>query len=201
MLLGTSPATFLWIFIILFLSVCVCVHSSTIIAKLFAGLNMKETYSMNLTGTNLTEDARETYSRHVQIYILFTLATLALIGNSAVIVQLCRKRLREKCFSNINFLILQLAISDTLVALFCLLADGAWKATYQWLAGDFMCKLVKYMQMFALYASTYIIVTIGMDRCIAIRFTLTRFDHKRVVKTMSLCAWTVAGICSLPQVK
>jgi gonadotropin-releasing hormone receptor len=149
---------------------------------------------------NLTEDDTEKSSRHVQVYVLFALSILAMLGNSAVMVQLCRKRLREKSFSNINFLILQLAVSDTLVALFCLFADGAWKATYQWLAGDFMCKFVKYMQMFALYSSTYIIVTIGLDRCIAIRCTLTRFDHKRVVKVMSALAWCLAGLCSLPQV-
>ncbi|OQV20659.1 putative Gonadotropin-releasing hormone receptor [Hypsibius exemplaris] len=160
---------------------------------------MTDQYLVNMTAANLIEDARETYSRQGQIYVLFFLASLAMIGNSCVIVQLCRKRLRERSFSNINFLILQLAISDLSVALFCLLADGIWKLTYHWHAGDFMCKGVKYLQMFSLYTSTYIIVTISLDRCIKIRFALTRFDHKRVVKTMSVCAWIMAGICSLPQ--
>ncbi|XP_055357976.1 putative gonadotropin-releasing hormone II receptor [Paramacrobiotus metropolitanus] len=150
--------------------------------------------------SSLAEDSAERSSRQVQIYVLFTLAGLAAVGNVAIMSALCRKRHKSRSFSNINFLILQLAISDTLVAAFCLLADGIWKSTYQWLAGDFMCKFVKYMQMFALYTSTFIIVTIGVDRCVAIRCAITRFDHQRLVRYLSTAAWISAGFCSLPQI-
>ena len=149
-----------------------------------------------------SEDAGEMAIRKIQIHVLFSLAFLAVMGNSAVIFTLIRKRIHGRSFNNIDHLILQLSISDLLVGFFCLGADGAWKYTYWWLAGNAACKFVKFMQMFALYCSTYTIVTIAIDRCIAVRSTcgLTRTGHRQVVKIMSLCAWTMALFCSLPQV-
>lgn len=154
----------------------------------------------NNSNVSLEEDTAERASRQVQVYVLLTLSILAILANTCIITALCRKRYKAKSFSNINFLILQLAVSDILVAAFCLLADGVWKFTYQWLAGDFMCKFVKYIQMFALYTSTFIIVTIGLDRCIAIRFAISRYEHHRIVRYLSLVAWILAGLCSVPQV-
>jgi len=40
--------------------------------------------------------------------------------------------------------------------------------TVQWYAGNFVCKLVKYLQLFGLYLSTYIVVVIAIDRCCAV---------------------------------
>ncbi|GAU95761.1 hypothetical protein RvY_07326-2 [Ramazzottius varieornatus] len=141
-------------------------------------------------------------SRKIQIHVLFSLSFLAIVGNSAVILNLVRKRIRGRSFGNIDHLILQLAISDLLVGFFCLAADGAWKYTYWWLAGNSACKFVKFMQMLALYCSTYTIVSIAIDRCIAIRAScgLSRTSHRQVVKIMSLFACTMSVFCSLPQI-
>ncbi|XP_055342265.1 gonadotropin-releasing hormone receptor-like [Paramacrobiotus metropolitanus] len=154
----------------------------------------------NWTYLILEEDPVEKANRLVQVYVLLSLAVLGFLGNFLIIVVLCTKRLRERHFSNINFLILQLAFSDLLVVAFCLFADAIWKATYTWLAGDLMCKFVKYMQMFSLYASTFIIVTISLDRCIAVLFPISRFDQHRLVKVFVSIAWGFAGICSVPQI-
>ena len=80
----------------------------------------------------LEEDAVDQANRLVQVYVLFALAGLGFVGNIVVIVILCTKRSRERCFTNINFLILQLAVSDLMVVAFCLFADAIWKATYRY---------------------------------------------------------------------
>ncbi|OQV11748.1 putative Gonadotropin-releasing hormone receptor [Hypsibius exemplaris] len=155
----------------------------------------------NFTGIvmGLEENALEQAHRFFQVYVLFALAALGFVGNVVIIVVLVTKRAKERCFTNINFLILQLAISDLMVVAFCLFADAIWKATYRWLAGDFVCRFVKYFQMLSLYASTFIIVTISMDRCIAILCPISRFDHHRLMKLITLSAWVLAALCSIPQ--
>ena len=77
--------------------------------------------------------------------------------------------------------------------IFCLLS-------VRWLAGDFMCRFVKYFQMLSLYASTFIIVTISLDRCIAILCPISRFDHHRLMRIVTTCAWVLSALFSIPQV-
>lgn len=179
----------------------------------------KFSYHLEMDNFTLNESAEETANRFLQVYVLFTLAAFGFVGNFTIIFVLCKKRKRERFFTNINFLILQLAISDLLVVSFCLFADALWKATYCWLAGgfffewekswllhflvagDFMCRFVKFMQMFSLYASTYVIVTISFDRAFAILCPITRFDHHNIVKRFVICAWILAVFCSIPQVR
>ena len=151
---------------------------------------------MNGTIIKDTEKA----SRDVQVKVLLTLFAFAITGNTTVIITILRSRAKSKRLSNINFLILQLVISDMLVAFFCLAADAGWKYTYSWTAGDLMCKLLKYLQMFALYSSTFIVVTIAVDRCIAVRFPLLRAKRRALIKCMAVLSWMMAALCSIPQV-
>ena len=80
---------------------------------------------------------------------LFALAIVGLVANVGVICYLaypargCRLRM-----SALNLLVLQLAIADTLVCLFCLLTDAIWNVTMQWMASTDLCRFVKFMQMF-----------------------------------------------------
>ncbi|GAU92285.1 hypothetical protein RvY_04385 [Ramazzottius varieornatus] len=136
-------------------------------------------------------DDREKASRDVQVKVLFTLFGFAIIANTAVIFSLLRSRAKSNRFSNIHFLILQLVISDLLVALLCLAADASWKFTYSWNAGNLMCKLVKYLQMFALYSSTFIVVTIAVDRCIAVRYPMHRARRRVTIRCMTVYVFRV----------
>ena len=77
--------------------------------------------------------------------ILFgVMFVISFIGNVATLVQMRRLRRRK---STINTLIVNLALADLLVTFFCIAGDAAWVITVQWLAGNFMCKFVKYMQV------------------------------------------------------
>jgi gonadotropin-releasing hormone receptor len=102
--------------------------------------------------------------------------------------------------STIHTLILQLATADLVATFFCTAAEAIWASTIQWYAGNAMCKMVKFLQVFGLYLSTYIIVIISIDRCCAILDPMSRNRAPRRVKIMIIIAWTVSAILSSPQV-
>ncbi|XP_025077744.1 gonadotropin-releasing hormone receptor-like isoform X2 [Pomacea canaliculata] len=121
---------------------------------------------------------------------------ISFIGNTATLMQMYRLRRRK---STINTLIVNLALADLLVTFFCIAGEAIWAATVQWLAGTFTCKLVKYMQVFALYLSTYITVAISLDRCVAILDPMRRNGATYRVRVMIGLGWVFSAIFSIPQ--
>ena len=67
-------------------------------------------------------------------------------------------------------------------------------------AGNMTCKTVKFFQMFSLYASTFIVMAISIDRCMVISNPLPRFNQHSVVKCLMVGAWLSALLFSIPQV-
>ncbi|RUS73001.1 hypothetical protein EGW08_019233 [Elysia chlorotica] len=128
--------------------------------------------------------------------IFVIMFVISFIGNVATLVQMRRLRRRK---STINTLIVNLALADLLVTFFCIAGDTAWVITVQWLAGNVMCKFVKYMQVFALYLSTYITVVISLDRCVAILDPMRRNGAAQRVKIMVCFAWIFSALFSIPQ--
>jgi gonadotropin-releasing hormone receptor len=133
----------------------------------------------------------------IKTVVLSCMFVVAFIGNSATLVQMYRMRRRK---STINLLILHLAIADLIVTFFCIMSDAVWVATVQWFAGTPVCKLIKFLQVFGLYLSTYIIVIIALDRCLAILDPMGRTRAPRRVRIMVVVAWAVSAVFSLPQV-
>ncbi len=134
----------------------------------------------------------------VKTVVLSVMFVISLAGNSATIAQLYRLRRRK---STINTLILHLAIADLIVTFFCNVTDAAWASTIQWYAGNCMCKIVKFVQVFGLYLSTYIIVIISLDRCCAILDPIGRNQAPARVRFMLLAAWVCSALFALPQVR
>lgn len=133
--------------------------------------------------------------------ILLILFIAAVIGNVGLITKLWTKSRCSQTVSNANILITQLAIADIAVALFCLLPNGIWNITGEFIAGDPMCKTLRYFQKFALVASTFVIVAIGLDRCLAIVAPLRiQVRLREIMQVTSSCAWISAAIYSVPQV-
>jgi hypothetical protein len=86
------------------------------------------------------------YNRPWIIGGLFTLALIGLVSNFSVILYLFRKPKALK--SAFTLLVMQLALADALVCLFCLMADAVWNVTMEWIGGTHLCRFVKFMQMF-----------------------------------------------------
>ncbi|KAK8770445.1 hypothetical protein V5799_013092 [Amblyomma americanum] len=133
----------------------------------------------------------------VRVVVLAVIGALSLAGNAATLASIWTNRRRR---SSLYLLLAHLAVADLLVAFFCVLAEAAWTWTVQWRAGDAVCKLVKFLQMFALYLSTFILVVIAFDRFAAMRFPMRRANARCIAARMVTAAWSSAALLSLPQV-
>lgn len=112
----------------------------------------------------------------LKVIVLSLMGFLSLVGNVATIWNIqknrvSRRALRHSC-SAIYTLILHLSVADILVTFFCIIGEALWSYTVQWLAGEAACKLVKIFQMFALYLSTNVLVLIGFDRWVAVKYPM-----------------------------
>ncbi|GFT56842.1 gonadotropin-releasing hormone receptor [Nephila pilipes] len=134
----------------------------------------------------------------IKVIILCIIAGFSLIGNTATLYSILKTGRQNT--STVYILLVQLAISDLLVAIFCLFADAIWKITVQFYGGNILCKVVKFMQMFSLYLSTYILVLIGFDRLCAIRFPMSRARAKYYVRNGVIWIWIISAVFSSPQV-
>lgn len=111
-----------------------------------------------------------------KVIVLSLMGFFSLLGNIATIWNIeknraSRRALRHSC-SAIYALILHLSIADILVTFFCIIGEALWSYTVQWMAGEAACKLVKIFQMFALYLSTNVLVLIGIDRWVAVKYPM-----------------------------
>lgn len=130
--------------------------------------------------------------------ILGIMFLMALIGNTATIIQMYRMRKRR---STINTLIVNLAVADLIITFFPMGVQAVWASTVQWLAGNAMCKIVKFCTATGLLASTYITVVISLDRCCVIMDPISRHKAPKRVKTMVVISWVLSALFSIPQVR
>ena len=159
----------------------------------------------------------------LKVIVLSLMGIISLVGNVATICniqknRISRRALRHSC-SAVYTLILHLSIADILVTFFCIIGEALWSYTVQWLAGEAACKLVKIFQMFALYLSTNVLVLIGFDRWVAVKYPmkskflntsrfLVRINATRVclhhdfkfLFHFQIFVYVISFILSLPQV-
>lgn len=112
----------------------------------------------------------------LKVIVLSLMGLFSLIGNAATIWNIrknraTRRALRHSC-SAIYALLLHLSVADIFVTFFCIIGEALWSFTVEWIAGDIACKLVKILQMFALYLSTNVLVLIGIDRWVAVKYPM-----------------------------
>ncbi|KAL8579976.1 hypothetical protein ACOMHN_056864 [Nucella lapillus] len=87
---------------------------------------------------------------------------------------------------------------DLLVGVICVLTDLLSKITVEWYAGSFMCKLLQYMQAAVTYVSTYVLVSLSLDRydAVARPMNFSRSPYQaRVLITLS---WVSALLFAAP---
>lgn len=146
-----------------------------------------------------------THGHLVRTIVLGILAVLSLIGNLATIYSIRRsqraRRFSRTSCSAIYSLILQLSVADLLVTIFCLAGEAAWSYTVAWLAGNFACKLFKFLQMFSLYLSTFVLVLIGVDRFVAVRYPMKNLSTGSRGTISLIVVWVLSAFLSIPQVK
>lgn len=137
--------------------------------------------------------------------VLSVLAILSLVGNIITLISVKRgnqNRGRTRpSWTAIYRLIFQLSIADLFVTIFCLAGEALWSLSVQWYAGDITCKIFKLLQMFALYLSTFILVLIGVDRWLAVKYPMKSLATKSRSSKLVTIAWILSFLLSVPQVR
>ncbi|XP_062530526.1 neuropeptide receptor A21 isoform X1 [Bombyx mori] len=139
----------------------------------------------------------------IRASVLSAMAFLSFIGNVATIISIrrskrCRGRARPS-WTAIYSLIFQLSIADLLVTIFCIAGEAAWSFAVQWYAGNIGCKLFKFLQMLALYLSTFVLVLIGVDRWLAVKYPMKSMATATRSGRLVIIAWVLSVILSIPQ--
>ncbi|XP_078482823.1 gonadotropin-releasing hormone receptor isoform X1 [Ciona intestinalis] len=127
----------------------------------------------------------------VRVLVTWLLFCLSMAGNMFVLWSLRGSRSR-------HFIMFHLALSDLIYTIFVMPSDAVWNTTMEWLAGDVMCRLCQMMKQFGMYASSFMVVVIGMDRVTAILSPLTHEGQRKRGYCMVLAAWTTSLLCCIP---
>ncbi|XP_049820106.1 neuropeptide SIFamide receptor [Aethina tumida] len=152
---------------------------------------------------NATESAfvPELFYRHsmamTAVYCVAYLLVFAvgLVGNFFVIAVVFRSpRMRTVT----NFFIVNLAVADILVIVFCLPATLMSNIFVPWVLGWLMCKTVPYIQGVSVAASVYSLIAVSLDRFLAIWWPLKCQITKRRARIMIIFIWFIALTTTIP---
>ncbi|XP_024082894.1 orexin receptor type 2-like isoform X2 [Cimex lectularius] len=98
-----------------------------------------------------------------------------------------------------NYFIVNLAVADFLVILFCLPTTVVWDTTETWFFGTFLCKIILYLQTVSVAVSVLTLTFISLDRWYAICFPLKFNSTTSRAKSAILLIWIVALLCDIPE--
>lgn len=138
----------------------------------------------------------------IRVYVLIILGVISLFGNIVVWIHIIKTRSKRRhSWSAIYSLLLHLSIADLLVTVFCMFGEAFWSFTVAWISGEIACKLMKLFQMFALYLSTYVLVLIGIDRLVAVKYPMKSLNMAKRCHRLLIFSYILSLVMSLPQVR
>lgn len=163
---------------------------------------------MNYTNlTNFTFAERTKPDTLVHFVALNVIFFLTLVGNLAVVFVIIDTKKRKSfwaSFSNknrISFYILCLSIADINVAFLSILPQIIELNNIYWLSdSNLACKLVRFIQVFSVYASTYTKIQMGMDRfnCICRPLKSLTWTIDNAFKAI-LLSYLLSALLTVPQ--
>lgn len=157
-----------------------------------------------LNGSYVDHAPQLTRAALIRVYVLVLLGIISLVGNVAILFHIAKTKSKRRhsrhTWSAIYTLILHLSIADLLVTIFCIFGEAWWSYTVQWIAGELACKFMKLFQMFALYLSTYVLVLIGIDRWVAVKYPMKSLNMAQRCYRLLVFSYFLSLIMSLPQV-
>ncbi|XP_026728012.1 orexin receptor type 1-like [Trichoplusia ni] len=119
-----------------------------------------------------------------------------LVGNAFVCLAVYRNHSMRTVT---NYFIVNLAVADFMVILFCLPATVLWDVTETWFLGDALCKILLYFQSVSVTVSVLTLTFISVDRWYAICFPLKFKSTTNRAKTAMLIIWAVSLIFNSPE--
>ncbi|XP_043924030.1 galanin receptor 2b-like [Protopterus annectens] len=103
--------------------------------------------------------------------LIFLLGT---VGNGLVLAVLLRNG--QMKYNTTNLFILNLSVADLCFIIFCVPFQATIYTLDGWLFGTFMCKTVHFFIYLTMYASSFTLAAVSMDRYLAIRYPLKSRD-------------------------
>ncbi|XP_072212395.1 vasopressin V1b receptor [Excalfactoria chinensis] len=132
-----------------------------------------------------------------EVGVLAAILLVATTGNLAVLLAVCRP---GRKLSRMHLFVLHLALSDLGVALFQVLPQMLWEVTYRFVGPDLLCRAVKYLQVLSMFASTYMLMAMTLDRYVAVCHPLRALRQPgRQPCAMVGAAWLLSCLLSTPQ--
>ncbi|XP_043267268.1 RYamide receptor [Venturia canescens] len=131
------------------------------------------------------------------VYFFYSIIfVIALLGNGLVCyVVFSSPRMKTVT----NFFIVNLAVGDILMAVFCVPTSFISTLILQyWPFGHELCPIVNYSQAVSVLVSAYTLVAISIDRYVAIMWPLKPRMSKTQAKLLILAVWSIALIVSSP---
>lgn len=143
-------------------------------------------------------DFRDLGLAQAEIAVLGVVLALTTLGNSFVLWVLLRRR---KHNAPMHVFMVNLCVADLVVALFQVLPQLIWDITGRLQGPDFLCRSIKYLQIVGMFASSYMIVAMTVDRHHAICCPLQAYRGGAMSRwnTPAMVAWGMALVLSLPQ--
>ncbi|KAM3928895.1 neuropeptide S receptor [Leptodactylus fuscus] len=158
------------------------------------------TCSSTISSTDAGEDDWQSFYtsfKTEQLITLWILFVIIMVGNSIVLYLTCKEKIRKRK-SRMTFFVTQLAITDALTGVISILTDIIWRFTGNFLAPDIVCRVIRYLQVVLLYASTYVLVSLSIDRYHAIVHPMKFLQGERQAKVLIVVAWTLSFLFSIP---
>ena len=122
---------------------------------------------------------------------------IAATGNLTVFIILLKNRRRR---SRVNLFIMHLSVADMIVTFLMMPMEIAWHTTVSWNASDLCCRLFMFCRVLGFYLSSFILITISLDRYFAIVHPLSLNNADKRGRFMLLLAWIFSIMASIPQV-
>ncbi|RZF42089.1 hypothetical protein LSTR_LSTR006682 [Laodelphax striatellus] len=121
---------------------------------------------------------------------------VGLIGNALVCTAVYRNRTMRTVT---NYFIVNLAVADFMVILFCLPPTVLWDVTQTWFMGTLVCKIVLYFQTVSVAVSVLTLTFISVDRWYAICFPLKFKSTTGRAKTAIMIIWLLSICFDIPE--
>ncbi|XP_045372907.1 neuropeptide S receptor isoform X3 [Camelus bactrianus] len=118
-----------------------------------------------------------------QLITLWVLFVFTIVGNAIVLFSTWRRKRK----SRMTFFVTHLAIADII-----------WRFTGDFMAPDLVCRVVRYLQVVLLYASTYVLVSLSIDRYHAIVYPMKFLQGEKQAKVLIVIAWSLSFLFSIP---
>ncbi|KAK6166643.1 hypothetical protein SNE40_023289 [Patella caerulea] len=136
--------------------------------------------------------------RTIKIAVQSVIFYLALFGNLFVLIVL---KLRKQKLSRMQWFIVHLSLTDIFVAIFNTMTNLIQDITIVFQGNDFLCRSVKYFQVVAMYASSYVLIMTAVDRYVSICHPLTsQTMSPNRGHLMVLGAWVISLLFASPQI-